>query len=85
MAGIAAAIIGAGVLGAGASIYGSMTQANAAQNAIAAQRGMFNTALANEQPYINAGQSEIPQLQGTLNTLSGLTTPGPNQTNLLKQ
>jgi hypothetical protein len=85
MAFIAAAILGAGAIGAGASIYASSVQSKSAQNAINAQQGMFNTALTNEQPYINAGQSGIAPLQGTLNTLQGLTTPGPNQTAMLSQ
>lgn len=85
MSAIAAAIITGGVLSAGASIYGSSLQANAANNAINAQQGMFNTALSNEQPFINAGQSGIAPLQGTLNMLQGLTTPGPNQNALLQQ
>ena len=66
MAGIAAAIIGAGVIGAGASIYASTKQTAAANNAIAAQQGMFNTAQQEQQPFIQAGQSAIPQLQALL-------------------
>ena len=78
MAGIAAAILGAGVLGAGASIFGGIAQSNAASKAIAAQQNMFNIAQGEQQPYIQAGQNALP-------TLQGLITPGPNQTALLEQ
>ncbi len=78
MAGIAAAIIGAGVIGAGASIYGSMQQTKAAQKAIDAQRGMFDQAAGYASPFIQAGQSALP-------TLQKLITPGPDQTEVLKQ
>lgn len=78
MSAIASAIIGAGALGAGASIFGSLTQANAAGNAISAQESMFNQAQANQQPFIQAGQSVLP-------TLQSLLTPGPNQTATLSQ
>ena len=78
MAGIAAAILGAGVLGAGASIFGGIAQSNAASKAIAAQQNMFNIAQNEQQPYIQAGQNALP-------TLQGLITPGPNQTALLQQ
>ena len=78
MAGIAAAILGAGVLGAGASIFGGIAQSNAASKAIAAQQNMFNIAQGEQQPYIQAGQNALP-------TLQGLITPGANQTALLEQ
>jgi hypothetical protein len=78
MSGIAAAIIGSGVIGAGASIFGAMAQTNASKNAIAAQQGMFNQAVGYASPFISAGQSALP-------TLEGLITPGANQTALLKQ
>ena len=78
MAFVAAAILGSGVLGAGASIYGATTQANAAKNATNAQLSMFNRVQANEQPFISAGQSVLP-------TLESLLTPGPNQTATLSQ
>jgi hypothetical protein len=78
MAGIAAAILGAGVLGAGASIFGGIAQSNAASKAIAAQQNMFNIAQQEQQPYIQAGQNALP-------TLQGLITPGPNENALLAQ
>ena len=78
MAGIAAAILGAGVLGAGSSIFGGIMQSNAANNAINAQQAMFAQAQANEAPFIQAGQKAIP-------TLQSLITPGPDQTAMLQQ
>lgn len=78
MAGIAAAIIGAGVLGAGASIFGSMQQKSAAQQAIAAQQSMFSSAKGMAKPFISAGQEALP-------TLQKLITPGPDQTSTLMQ
>lgn len=73
---VASAIIGAGTLGAGASIYGSMMGANAQKSAtnsaINAQEGMFQQAQSAIQPYSNFGQSLMP-------TLQSLLTPGPNQ------
>ena len=77
MAGIAAAILGAGAIGAGASIFGSMTQANAAKQGIAAEQGMFNTALQQQQPFVTAGA-------GAANTLSDLLKPGADMSSLLK-
>lgn len=78
MAWVATAIVGAGVLGAGASIYGSTQQTNAANNAINAQLGMFNTTQQNLQPYNQTGQRVLP-------TLEGLLTPGANQTETLSK
>lgn len=78
MAFIAAAILGAGAIEAGASIYAAGKQTDAANKAIAAQQGMFNQAAGYAQPFIGAGQSALP-------TLQGLITPGPNQTSTLQQ
>lgn len=77
MAGIAAAILGAGALGAGASIFGSMRQTSAAQSAIAAQQGMFNQAAGYAKPFISAGT----QAAGTL---SNLLKPGADMSSLLQ-
>ena len=66
MAGIIAAIVGGGIISAGASIYAANKQTQASQNAISAQQGMFNTAQQEQQPFIQAGQSAIPQLQALL-------------------
>lgn len=78
MAWIAAAVIGAGALGAGASIYGSTQQVGAADRATNAQMGMFNTTQQNLQPYNAAGQRALP-------TLESLITPGANQTETLSK
>lgn len=81
MAGIAAAIIGAGALTAGASIYGASkaakSQTQAANQAIAAQQGMFNKAVELNQPFITAGS-------GAAGTLSNLLKPGADMSSLLK-
>lgn len=74
---IATAVIGSGVLAAGASIYGANTaataQTNAANSAIQNQQQMY----ANNQnvlnPFIQGGNSAIPQLQSLLNPSNGGT------------
>jgi hypothetical protein len=89
MAWIAAAIGGSALVGAGASIFGSMTQANAAQSAsqaqtqlgqqaLAQQLGLFNTAKGELDPFINAGSSVLP-------TLTKLLTPGSDMSQVLSQ
>lgn len=79
---VATAIIGAGVLGAGASIFGAYTQSQAeqkAQSQLAQQEGMtLSTINSYLQPYAQAGQNVLP-------TLQSLITPGPNQTATLNQ
>lgn len=52
---VAAAMIGSAVVGAGASIYGSSQQSNAANKAA----GLL-------KPYSNAGQAALPGLEGLL-------------------
>lgn len=75
--GLTTAVVGAGVLGAGASIYAANTAASAqkkaAQQATTVEQNAINQTQANEQPFINAGQSALGQLQ----TLTG-TNPGGN-------
>lgn len=80
--GIAGAIVGAGVLGAGASIIGSSsaahTEANAANNATATQLGMYQDTVGREQPFVDAGNNALKQL------LTGLgLQPGGNGTGSL--
>ena len=75
MAGIAAAILGAGAIGAGASIFGSIMQANSAQKGISAEQNMFNIAQQNAQPFISAGAGALPQLQALLGA-GGPGSPG---------
>lgn len=71
---VAAAIAGAGVVGAGVSAMGAKsaadTQANAANNATDAQLQMFNTTQQNLQPYMNAGSTALSTLQGQLPSLN---------------
>lgn len=75
--GVGAAIIGASVLGAGASIYGSSTaagtQADAASKAAQQQSDEFGIVRNDLQPYINAGATALPELE----SLTG-TNPGGN-------
>jgi hypothetical protein len=78
MAWIAVAIGGAGVLGAGASIFGSEKQSQAAQQAAQIQQQMFNTSQANLQPFVQSGASVLP-------TLSKLLTPGADMSSVLSQ
>lgn len=79
---VAAAILGAAGVGAGASIYGAQTAAKAqtsAQNsAINAETGFFNTANSNLQPFIQGGANAT-------SLLSQLLTPGSNESSLLSQ
>lgn len=68
---IAAAVLGAGALSAGAGIWGANkaadAQTSAANAAIANQQGMFGKLQGVVQPFINAGQGGIPNLQDWLN------------------
>ena len=61
------AILGAGLIGAVGSNIASGQQAGAAQNATNVQQGMFNQVMGNLQPYMQAGQGSLGQLQGYLN------------------
>ena len=90
--GMAAAVLGAGVIGAGASIYGGTVQANAANNAAntslteannsnALIQSQYQQNKATLSPYVNAGNSALTQLQGTAgNVSSGLTAAQLAQT-----
>jgi hypothetical protein len=94
---VATAIVAAGAAGAGASIWGANTAANAqtsaANAAIANQKQMYGNNQQILSPFISGGASAIPQLQalldpnggGTLQSLLGLTAPGPNQNATLAQ
>lgn len=70
----ATAIVGAGALGAGASIYGANSAAgaesNAANQANATQLAMFNQIQGLESPYVQSGYGAT----NTLNYLLGLPT-----------
>lgn len=78
MSWIAAAIGGAGLLGAGASIYGSSKQSDAAQQAAQIQQQEFNTSQATLSPFVQSGASALP-------TLSKLLTPGADMSSVLSQ
>lgn len=84
---VAVAIGGAGLLGAGASIFGASEQSNAAtqasqlqaQSATNAQnleQGFFNTSQKNLQPFIDSGSGVLP-------TLTKLLTPGADMSKVL--
>jgi hypothetical protein len=68
---VAAAIIGSAVVGGVASGITSSNaageQAGAANNATAAQLGMFNQVMGNLKPYMTAGAGALGQLSGYLN------------------
>jgi len=71
---VAAAIAGAGVVGAGVSAMGAKsaanTQADAANNAANLQWQQFQQLQQNLQPYISTGQYNLPQLGNQLGNLS---------------
>lgn len=75
---VAAAIGGSALIGAGASLYGSSQQANAANNAASLQSQMFNTTQQNLQPFVQSGASALP-------TLTKLLTPGADMSSVLSQ
>lgn len=66
---ISGAIIGTGLLGAGSSIFGGLTQAGAADRATEAQLAMFGQSKKLAEPFINLGTDIIPLLKS-------LITPG---------
>lgn len=69
---------GSSLAGSIGSIFGSQAQAGAIGQGIQNQQAMFAEVLDKLRPFIKAGQSAIP-------TLEGLLTPGPNQTQILSQ
>ena len=91
----AAGSIGAGFMNANAAKAAAGQQAASQQAAMAMQLRMFNQARGMLQPYIDAGQGMLPQLQGwldpsqssgsPLSSLVKLTTPGANMNDTLSQ
>lgn len=83
---VALATLGAGILGAGASIFGANTAANAqekaAQTASNTQLAMFNKLQQNAAPYIAAGNAANTELQ---QQLPGLTAPINMNETMLQQ
>jgi hypothetical protein len=75
-----------GGLGAGASIFGALSGANAqekaAQQASQTQMAMFGQAQQNLSPYMNLGTSNMGNLQGAAGNLSNFAN-GPSLQNLL--
>lgn len=95
---VATAIIGSGLIGAGASIFGASkaadAQTNAANASIANQRQMYGLNQAQLQPFINAGAGQIGNQQalldpnnsgGPLAALMKLTNPGADMSAELAQ
>lgn len=84
---VAASILGAGALGAGASIWGankaSDAQTSLGREAIANQRDMYGQNKNMLSPFINAGAGGIDQLRDWLST-SGGTSGGNPLSALLK-
>lgn len=98
---VAAAVLGAGALSAGASIWGANkavdSQTAAADKSIANQQQMYGSNKNILSPFINAGQAGISQLQDWLNPAGGaggsnalssllkLVTPGADMSSTLSQ
>lgn len=95
---IAAAILGAGALGAAGTtagaLIGSSAQRDAAKMATNAQMSMFNTAKGALDPTITAGQNQLAGLSSwidpndvssPLNALMKLVTPGANMSETLSK
>lgn len=78
----AAGAVGSSLIGANAADKASQQQAATQQAALSQQQTLYNQGLGTAtnalQPFINAGQSVLP-------TLQGLITPGANQNALLSQ
>ncbi len=64
--GLAAATIGAAVVGAGASIYSGSQQASAAKKGANTQLQMYNQTRSDLLPYMNAGTGVLPQINSLL-------------------
>lgn len=98
---IAAAVLGAGALSAGAGVWGANkaadAQTSAATASIANQKAMYDSNKNLLSPFINAGQGGIQQLQDWLSSSGGtsgnnplssllkLVTPGADQSATLEQ
>lgn len=79
---VAAAVVGAGVVGAVGANIAAGTQASADKAATATQAGMYNNTVAQEQPFLNSGtnaETSLNQLLGTAPaTGAGGTATGTN-------
>lgn len=68
---IAAAVIGAGALGAAGNIVGGITQSDAQKQAAKTQADMFNKIVQQEQPFLQAGSNATGTLQQALGLQPG--------------
>lgn len=95
---LAAAVLGAGAIGAGASIWGANkaagAQTDAGNAAIANQRDMYGKNADILKPFINAGAGGIDQLKNWIDPTSGtnplaslikLVTPGADMSDILSK
>lgn len=77
--------LGASLLGAGLQTYGINQAANAqrdaANQATALQRGIYNDTVARNQPYVTGGANAFERMLSGL----GITQSGPDPGNLLRQ
>ncbi len=85
MSAVAAAVVAGGaivgsVISADASKSAANQQAQSAQNALNVQTGMYDKTVANEMPYMQAGQGATSQLNYLLGT-SGTPGTAPNGNN----
>lgn len=75
---VATAIVGAGAIGAGATIYGAQTaasaQENAAQTAANTATSMYDKTATNLSPFLQGGTSALTQLQSMFPTLTSPIT-----------
>ena len=98
--GLAAAVIGGGVISAGASLFGASTQSSAAKSAASTQANASlqaaqlqaqygNNALALQKDMFGTAQNALTPFMNAgssvLPTLAALETPGSNQTAVLSQ
>ena len=67
----------AGLTSAGASLYGSQAQLQAANNALALQNSMYNQNKATQQPWVNAGTAAVNNMSNnTANFAPASAAPG---------
>lgn len=79
---LSAASAGAGALGAIGSLIGGSKQSQAAQNAINAEMGMFNTVNQNSQPFLQTGQAGANELKAMIPQLTSSFTNADLNANL---
>ena len=76
---VATAVVGGAVVGglisSNASQNAANTEANAANNATSAEQGMFGTEQATAQPYIQAGENALDQINQQMPGWNAAATP----------